>query len=105
MDGKKITQQKIDEVLEAASQIDEVKVPPFFKDKVLHRLTNAQDEVETVPILGWFTLKYQVAALLIFAIVNILAIRSYVSSNQEEQATTFAQMYGLSSQNQESILN
>ncbi|WP_298791293.1 hypothetical protein [uncultured Allomuricauda sp.] len=105
MDGKKTTQQKIDEVLEAASQIETVDTSPFFKDKVLHRLTNREELEEALPILGWFTLKYQVAALLLFVVLNAVAIYNYRSSNQQEEIVTFADAFGISSTDQQSILN
>ncbi|WP_420602580.1 hypothetical protein [Flagellimonas sp.] len=105
MDGKKITQQKIDEVLETASQIDTVDTSPFFKDKVLYRLANVEEEKEPYFPLGWFTPKYQVAALFLFAILNIVAIYTYRSSNQQEQITAFAEAFGLSTSDDESFLN
>lgn len=105
MDGKKITQQKIDEVLDSASQIEAVNTPPFFKDKVLNRLVDTDEVEELLPILTWFTPKYQVAALLLFIVLNVMAIYTYRSSNQQEQLTTFAEAFGLSSSDQQSILN
>ncbi|MGX1929739.1 hypothetical protein [Flagellimonas sp. 2504JD4-2] len=105
MDGKKITQQKIEEVLESASQIEAVNTSPFFKDKVLHRLANTEEVEESSALLGWFTPRYQAAVLILFVILNVVAIYSYRSSNQQEQITTFAEAFGLSNSENQSILN
>lgn len=105
MDGKKTTQQKIDEVLEVASQIETVETSPFFKDKALHRLTSREELEEELPILGWFTPKYQVAALFLFIVLNAVVIYNYSSSNQQEELVTIADAFGISSADQQSILN
>ncbi|MEX0314431.1 MAG: hypothetical protein AB3N18_09665 [Allomuricauda sp.] len=105
MDGKKNTQQQIDDVLETASQIEVVHTSPFFKDKVLHRLTEAGEAEESSELMYWFTAKYQIAVLLLFAVLNIVAIYSHRASNQQEQITAFAEAFGLSNSENESILN
>ncbi len=105
MDGKKNTQQKIDEVLDTASHIESVNISPFFKDKVLHRLDSLTQPGEHNLVLSWFTPKYQVAVLLLLAILNIGAIYSYRISNQQEQMTAFAEAFGFSNTENESILN
>ncbi|PWL37791.1 hypothetical protein DKG77_13535 [Flagellimonas aquimarina] len=105
MDGKKITQRKIDEVLDSASQMEAVNAPPFFKDKVLQRLTSNNQVIETSNLLGWFLPKYQIAALVVFAFLNFGALYVYNNSNQEDEIKTFAQAYGLAADEDNSILN
>lgn len=105
MDGKKNIQQKIDEVLEAVSQIETVNTPPFFKDKVLKRLTKENGLQEASNLLDWFLPKYQITALIVFAFLNFGALYVYNNSNQQEEIEAFAQSYGLSFDEDNSILN
>lgn len=105
MDGKKNTHRKIDEVLEIVSQIETVNTPPFFKDNVLKRLADENEVNDVTNLLDWFLPKYQIAALIIFAFLNFGALYIYNNSNQEEEIETFAQAYGLSYDQENSILN
>lgn len=105
MDGKKNTQQKIDEVLETVSHIEAVNTPPFFKDRVLNRLSNDNEVNEASNVLDWFLPKYQIAALVVFAVLNFGALYVYNNNNQIEEIEAFAQSYGLSFDEDNSILN
>lgn len=105
MDGKKNTQQKIDEVLETVSHIEAVNTPLFFKDRVLNRLSNDNEVNEASNVLDWFLPKYQIAALVVFAVLNFGALYVYNNNNQIEEIEAFAQSYGLSFDEDNSILN
>lgn len=104
MNDYKNTPSKIDELIDSVSTIQAVNAPPFFKDKVLQRLSKKPIE-DTQPItLSWFSPKLQLAALLVFAFINIGALFLYTSSTENEDIQTFAESYGFSSSDQ-SILN
>ncbi|WP_396590501.1 hypothetical protein [Allomuricauda sp. R78024] len=105
MDGKKNTQQKIDEVLEKVSHIEAVNTPLFFKYRVLNRLSNDNEVNEASNVLDWFSPKYQIAALVVFAVLNFGALYIYNNNNQIEEIEAFAQSYGLSFDEDNSILN
>ncbi|KQC29775.1 hypothetical protein [Flagellimonas eckloniae] len=105
MNDKKFTPELIDELIDSASKIEAVNTPPFFKDKVLNKLSQVTVEKQRPDVLNWFTPKYQIAMLLLFAAVNIVAVYSYRSSNKQQELQTFAETYGFSQSESESILN
>lgn len=104
MNDKKITSQFVDELIDSISAVEPVDVPPFFKDKVLQKL--GRREVNEVPsIAPWFTPRYQLAALLLFIFLNAAVLYYYSSTRQQQELETFADSYGLSASQQESLLN
>ncbi|MCL6268244.1 hypothetical protein [Flagellimonas myxillae] len=105
MDAEKTTQQKIDRILEAASSIETVKTPPFFKDKVLNQLAREPEAQSESAMPGWFGFRYQVAILILFAILNFTVLFLYNSSNEEEELQSLAESYHLSASESNSILN
>lgn len=105
MDAKKTTQQKIAKILESAESIEAVNSPPFFKDKVLRKLLEAEEVTPQPDILAWFVPKYQIAALLLFAAVNFAVLYLYSSSNKQDELQTFAESYNLSISEDGSFLN
>lgn len=105
MDGKRTTSKKVDEILNSVDGIETVKAPPFFKERTLQRLSQDHGKVAAPNLLGWFTPGYQVAAILVFIALNLFTLYSYYSSNEQQELQTFAQNYGLSTSNSESILN
>lgn len=105
MNEKKNTSQRIDELIDSASGIEAVSTPPFFKDKVLNRLSQTRDSQPQLGWLPWFAPKYQMAALFLFVLLNMLVLYTYSDSNREEEIQTFAEAYGLSSAQDESMLN
>ncbi|SHG85701.1 hypothetical protein [Flagellimonas flava] len=105
MDGKKTTQQKVEQVLDTADQIKAVNEPPFFKDRVLREMAKPIAPKTVHFWLDWFTPKYQVAAIVLFVVLNALALWSYNNQNEQQELQTFAQTYGLSASESESFLN
>jgi hypothetical protein len=105
MNDKKNTSKQIDELIDSASGIEAVSTPPFFKDKVLKRLSQTSDSQPQQGWLPWFTPKYQIAALFLLVLVNGIVLYNYSDSNREEEIQTFAEAYGLSSAQDESMLN
>lgn len=104
MNDKKITPQIIDELIDSASSFEVVDTPPFFKDRVLHRLSKAEDN-EVSYSLNWFGPRFQWAALVVFIMLNFGVLYYYNSAQQEQELQSFAETYGLSSAQNNSILN
>ncbi len=105
MNDKRITSEQIDELIDSVSEMEQVNTPPFFKDKVLKKLGNIEEPVEDSVLINWFTPKLQIAALLAFVFLNLGVLFYYNTSNKQEELETFAQTYGLSASEDESILN
>lgn len=105
MNDKKNTSKKLDDLIESVSDIKSVGAPPFFKDRVLSQLRTQESQEQSLLVLDWFTPRLQIAALLAFVLLNLGVLYHYISSNQNQELETFAQTYGLSSSQEESILN
>lgn len=105
MSKKENIQLKIDELIDSASSMDRVNTPPFFKDKVLSGFAKIATENQESFSIIWFTPKHQIAALLIFAFINLSALYLYNNYNQSQDIETFAQAYGFSPTDNQSILN
>lgn len=86
-------------------EIQEVKVNPFFKNKVLNSIR--QQEEERVPLFGWFSPQLQLVTLALLLCVNALTIIYSLDigeSNQELSGIeAFVQDYDLDSDNVISI--
>ena len=105
MNDKKTTSQFVDELIESVSGIETVDTPPFFKDRVLKQLGKTEETVEVPPFFHWFTPKLQLAALMVFVLINLGVLYYYNSFNQDQELQSFAEAYGLSESSEESILN
>jgi len=105
MNDKKTTSELVDSIIDSATEIDTIKTPPFFKDKVLQQLLNI-DEAEPVrDWLVWFTPKYQIAALFVFLVLNFSVLYSYSHYTEQQNIKAFAEAYGLSDSQNDYILN
>ncbi|MEO9893901.1 hypothetical protein [Aurantibacter sp.] len=92
--------QLVDETINSVSKIDSVKAPPFFKDKVLNRMVQQNEQQEKgVRYLNWFTPKYQAAALICFVLLNtaVLLSNSNTTDSYTEDVSDFADVYGITS--------
>ncbi|MDT0539409.1 MULTISPECIES: hypothetical protein [Croceitalea] len=105
MNDKKNTSKFIDELLDTPLVLDKVNTPAFFKDKVLNKLSQSSTEKSATDWLFWFTPKYQIAAMVLFVMLNLIALYNYSASNKEVELQNYAQAYGLSNTIQDSILN
>ncbi|MEK6155595.1 hypothetical protein WIW50_20215 [Flavobacteriaceae bacterium 3-367] len=103
MDQENVEKQ-VEETLEAASRIAQVKAPPFFKEGVLNRMRTGKGEEER-PLIPWFTPKYQVAALICIIMVNAFVLLWYASDNYDQSVANFAQAYGISNSDNDSFFN
>ncbi|QCX00377.1 hypothetical protein FGM00_09720 [Aggregatimonas sangjinii] len=95
--SKRNIDELVAETLDAVSDIETVKAPPFFKDKVLNRIRDQNTKVEAskAPFF-WFTPRYQLVALICFVVLNTVALLSYTSDSYTDNVENFAEMYGLS---------
>ncbi|WP_299556182.1 hypothetical protein [Seonamhaeicola sp.] len=95
-------QEKVDGTLSAFDAIGEVKVSPFFKDKAMQRLF---EEKEEAMAWSWFTPKLQLAILVCFVVLNVLAFVRLDSTEYDTNISEFADSYGLFSDSETSIFN
>ena len=106
MKNKPNIDQLVEDTLASVPSIGTVKTPPFFKEKVLKRMTQQDvEKAEGVRYLDWFTPRYQAAALVCFVILNAFALLSYNDdSGYGENVENFAEVYGLSETTTDSYL-
>jgi len=71
----------------------------------LNKLSQSSTEKSAKDWLFWFTPKYQIAAMVLFVMLNLIALYNYSASNKEVELQNYAQAYGLSNTIQDSILN
>ena len=105
MNDKKNTFKNLDDLIDSVSDIQSVGTTPFFKDRVLNELKTLENQEQSQLILSWLTPKLQIAALLAFVFLNLGVLYYYNSSSHDAELQTFAQEYGLSNAQEESILN
>ena len=96
-------QNKIDDTFAAIDAIENVNVSPFFKDKTMKRMFAEKEKQQVV--WSWFTPQLQLATLVCFVVLNVLALKQYNSNQYVTNVNEFAETYGLSSSSNESFLN
>lgn len=96
-------QSKIDEVLNVFDSNDNVKVSPFFKDKTLDLLFSDREDMKT--IWSWFTPQLQLVTLVCFLILNIYTFTQVNTSSYNDNISDFAETYGLSDFEDNSLFN
>ncbi len=85
---------EIDRVFNSVDDIEKVKISPFFKSKVLRKLYEEKQERVQV-LFPWFTPKVQLAALVVFVVLNVFVITQMNTDNYTSEVTTFAEAYEL----------
>jgi hypothetical protein len=99
MKNKEHVNQQVIAAFKVLDTLEEVKVNPFFKHKVLQQLNNQKEEKTS--ILAWFTPSLQLATLALVLLLNTSVV-FYAFSFQEKDSldrlNTFAQEYSLQSQ-------
>ena len=96
--------KKVKATFDSLDSISEVKVSPFFKEKVMHQIRNASEDVQDAT-WSWFTPKLQLATLVCVVVLNIMAFNNLKDSIYDENVSSFAESYGLSTSTETSILN
>lgn len=97
MERNKNIDHLVEETLDSASSIQEAKTPPFFKDKVLRKVSQTTIEKEDgVPYVNWLTPAYQIAILIILVVINAIALFSTTKEpSYVENVEDFAKTYGI----------
>lgn len=96
--------KKVKETFDSVESIEEVKVSPFFKEKVMQQIRNASEEVQ-VATWSWFTPKLQLATLVCVVVLNVIAFNNLQESTYNENVNSFAESYGLSISEETTLLN
>ncbi len=103
MEINKNIEDRIEDTLNVMDAIEEVKVSPFFKDKTMQKLFAEKEEE---PLIGtWFSPRLQLATLVCFIVLNVLAFTQLDSNKHDQDISEFAETYGLSSSSDASLFN
>ena len=89
---KKNIQDQIDSTLNSIRNGEDLKVSPFFKDKTM-LLMFSEKKKEPV-FLSWFTPKLQLATLVCFMALNVIAFTQMNTSSTTENILDFAETHG-----------
>ncbi|MDG4716632.1 MULTISPECIES: hypothetical protein [Winogradskyella] len=95
--------KKVNATLNVADTIQEVKVSPFLKDRILNNLTNEVDEPQKV--WAWFSPKFQLATLIIVILLNVYAYKVLTSDNYNTTVEEFVDTYDFGDETYTSIFN
>lgn len=96
--------KKVKETLDSVELINEVKVSPFFKEKVMHKIRNASEDIQDAT-WSWFTPKLQLATLVCVVVLNVMAFNNFNETTYDINVSNFAESYGLSTSTEISLLN
>ncbi|WP_204346017.1 hypothetical protein [Psychroserpens algicola] len=95
--------KRVKNTLNSVDFIEEAEVSPFLKEKVMHRIRNASEDIQD-KTWSWFTPKLQLATLVCVVVLNIMAFNNLQETTYDETVNTFAESYGLSTSSESSIL-
>lgn len=96
--------KNVNNIIDSAEFINEVSVSPFFKENVMHQLRSASEDIEETT-RSWFTPKLQLATLICIVVLNVLAFSNSQSATYDENVSSFAESYGLSTSTESSLFN
>lgn len=95
--------KKVKATLNVADTIQEVKVSPFLKDRILNNLNTEIDESQKV--WAWFTPKFQIAMLIVVILLNVYAYKVLTSDNYNTTVEEFVDTYDFGEETYTSIFN
>jgi len=104
MDTNNNIAEEVKSALDSITHIQEIKTPPFFKDKTMRKLFDAKVAEEKI-IFYWFTPKLQLATLVCFITLNAFALIQLKTTIYDSNVSNFGENYSLSNNNETSILN
>lgn len=96
--------KKVKDTFDSVESIKEVKVSPFFKEKVMHQIRKTPEEIQETT-WSWFIPKLQLATLVCLVVLNIIAFSNLKDSTYDENLNNFATSYGLITDTESSILD
>ena len=103
MDTNSDIEKKIQNTLDLAETIEEVKVSPFFKDQLMQKMFEDAKEDERSSIWSWFTPQVQIAAIVALVVLNVIAFSGLNSEVYDEDLYEFAENLGISDESSDSI--
>lgn len=95
--------KKVNATLNAVDAIQEVKVSPFLKDRILNNVTAKVEETQKV--WSWFTPKYQIATLIVVILLNVYAYKVLTSDEYNTTVEEFVDTYDFGDETYTSIFN
>ncbi|WP_405576745.1 hypothetical protein [Winogradskyella sp. Asnod2-B02-A] len=95
--------KKVNATFDSLESISEVKVSPFFKEKVMHKIRNASEDIQEATY-SWFTPKLQLATLVCVVVLNIIAFNNLKETTYDENVSSFAESYGLTTTTESTLL-
>ena len=104
MDTNNNIAEEVKSALDSITHIQEIKTPPFFKDKTMRKLFDAKVAEEKI-VFSWFTPKLQLASLVCVIALNIFAFIQLKSTTYDSNVSNFAENYSLFTNSETSILN
>jgi len=96
--------KKVKATFDSIESIEEAKVSPFFKENVMHQIRNASQDVQD-KTWSWFTPQLQLTTLICIIILNVLAFNNLKENTYDNNVTSFAESYGLSTSSESTLLN
>lgn len=95
--------KKVNATLNAVDAIQEVKVSPFLKDRILNNVTAKVEE--TLKVWSWFTPKFQIATLIVVILLNVYAYKVLTSDEYNTTVEEFVDTYDFGDETYTSIFN
>ncbi len=95
--------KKVNTTLNVVDTIQEVKVSPFLKDRILNNINTEVEE--TQKIWSWFTPKLQIAMLIVVILLNVYAYKVLTSDNYNTTVEEFVDTYDFGEETYTSIFN
>ncbi|MAB50075.1 MAG: hypothetical protein CMC05_15750 [Flavobacteriaceae bacterium] len=95
--------KKVNTTLNVVDTIQEVKVSPFLKDRILNNINTEAEE--TQKIWSWFTPKLQIAMLIVVILLNVYAYKVLTSDNYNTTVEEFVDTYNFGDETYTSIFN
>ncbi len=95
--------KKVNTTLNVVDTIQEVKVSPFLKDRILNNINTEVEETQNV--WSWFTPKLQIAMLIVVILLNVYAYKVLTSDNYNTTVEEFVDTYDFGEETYTSIFN
>ena len=104
MKTPKDIETQVEKTLNVLDSIEDVKVSPFFKDKVMQRLFT-EKEAPATKRLRWLSPSLQIAAIVCVLLINIVGFVELSKTTYQKDLSEFANMYELSQDQKPSLFN
>jgi len=95
--------KKVKMTIDSVDSMEEVRVSPFLKDRILHQL-HTKEELSS-PVFSWFTPQLQLVALCMVIVLNVYAYTILTSQEYETKVEEFVDTYDFEDETYTSIFN